>query len=63
MISKVNTVMQIILVVAVVMHVGLIALPQLLLQGLLWGTLITTILSGVDYVCVWGRRAVESRSS
>jgi cardiolipin synthase len=63
MISKVNTVMQIILVVAVVMHVGLIALPQLLLQGLLWGTLITTILSGVDYVWVWGRRAAESRSS
>ena len=63
MISKVNTVVQIILVLAVVMNVGLIALPPLMLQGLIWGTLITTILSGVDYVCVWGRRAAESRSS
>jgi cardiolipin synthase len=63
MISKINTVVQIILVVAVVMDVGLIGLPSLLLQGLIWGTLVTTILSGVDYVCVWGRRAAESRSS
>lgn len=59
MISKINTVMQIILVLAVVINVGLIGLPSLLLQIMLWGTLFTTILSGLDYVWVWGRRAAE----
>ncbi len=63
MISKINTVVQIILVLAVVMNVGLIALPPLLLQGLIWVTLVTTLLSGLDYVWVWGRRAADSRSS
>jgi cardiolipin synthase len=59
MISKFNTVMQILLVLSVVLSQGLIQLPALLLQGLMWLTLITTIWSGVNYVVVWSRRVAD----
>lgn len=58
LISKFNTVVQILLVLAVVLDQGLFHIPALLLQGLIWLTLITTIWSGVNYVVVWSRRAV-----
>ncbi len=59
MISKFNTVVQIVLVLAVVLDQGLLGMPDMLLQGMIWLTLATTILSGVDYVFVWSRRAVD----
>ncbi len=57
LISKFNTVVQIVLVLAVVLDQGLISMPALLLHGLVWLTLITTIWSGLNYVVVWSRRA------
>ncbi|MCP4128969.1 MAG: CDP-alcohol phosphatidyltransferase family protein [Gammaproteobacteria bacterium] len=59
LISKFNTVVQIVLVLAVVLDQGLWSIPAVMLQGLLWLTLTTTILSGVNYVFVWSRRAVD----
>jgi len=59
LISKFNTVVQIVLVLAVVLNQGFIPMPELLLQGLLFLTLITTIWSGLNYVVVWSKRAAD----
>ncbi len=59
MLSKFNTVVQIVLVLAVVLDQGLLGIPAMVLQGLVWLTLTTTVLSGVNYVFVWSRRAVD----
>ena len=57
LISKFNTLAQILLVLVVVLDRGLVALPQPVLQGMVWLVFVTTIASGVDYVWVWSRRA------
>jgi cardiolipin synthase len=62
LVSKLNTLMQILLVLAVVMNAGPFQLPDMLIQGLIWFTFTTTVASGANYVWVWGRRALERRS-
>ena len=57
LISKLNTLVQILLVILVVCDAGPLDLPDSLIQVLIWATLATTILSGVDYVVVWNRLA------
>ncbi len=59
LISKFNTLAQIVLVLAVVLDKGVIGLPQFLLLGLMWLVGITTIASGANYVWVWSRRAAD----
>ncbi len=59
LLSKFNTVVQIVLVLAVVLNQGLLAIPSAVMQGLIWLTLATTVLSGVNYVFVWSRRAAD----
>jgi cardiolipin synthase len=61
LISKVNTVVQIVLVIAVVLDQALVGLPVMVIQGLIWLTLATTLLSGFDYVLVWSKRAAADR--
>ncbi len=58
-ISKVNTTLQIVLVLALVLSNGLYALPGELLTWLVYGVSVTTVLSGLDYVWTWGRKAVR----
>lgn len=58
-ISKVNTTLQIVLVLALVFSYGLYALPSDLLTWLVYGVSVTTVLSGLDYVWTWGRKAVR----
>lgn len=58
-ISKINTFAQIVLVLAVVLDMGLIELPVLVIDGLIWLVVITTVVSGVNYVWVWSRRAAD----
>ncbi len=60
-VSKLNTVLQITLVLALVLSNGLYILPDVLLVGLLYGASLTTILSGIDYVWTWGRKAYHAR--
>ncbi|MGB5833225.1 MAG: CDP-alcohol phosphatidyltransferase family protein [Thiohalocapsa sp.] len=55
--SKTNTVMQIVLVVAVIADAGPLALSAGLLQALIWLCLLTTLGSGAQYVWVWGSMA------
>ncbi|MDX1810512.1 MAG: CDP-alcohol phosphatidyltransferase family protein [Gammaproteobacteria bacterium] len=59
LISKFNTVMQIVLLM-VVLGIPLVHPPQWLLDGLIWLTLITVVLSGIDYIVVWGKKALLS---
>lgn len=58
-ISKVNTFTQIVLVLAVVLDNGLLGLPILLIEGLVWLVAITTIASGINYIWVWSHRAAD----
>ncbi|WP_313957289.1 CDP-alcohol phosphatidyltransferase family protein [Sedimenticola selenatireducens] len=63
MISKVNTFSQIVLVLAVVLDRGLVSLPELLIDSLIWVVLITTVASGVNYVWVWSRLALSHKKN
>ena len=62
LVSKLNTVAQIVLGLAVVFSAGIYALPQVLLDGMIWLVLATTVVSGVDYVWTWGTRACRART-
>lgn len=55
--SKLNTLLQILLVVAVIVDAGLSPLPTSLIIGLTYACLITITVSGSQYVYVWSRRA------
>lgn len=59
MLSKFNTVAQIILVLAVVLDKGLLGLPLWITASLVWLVFVTTLASGINYVWVWSRRAAS----
>ncbi|MES9966758.1 MAG: CDP-alcohol phosphatidyltransferase family protein [Sedimenticola sp.] len=59
MISKVNTVAQIVLVLSVVLDEGLMGLPDLYILVMIWAVAVTTVASGVNYVWVWSHRAAQ----
>lgn len=61
MISKLNTLLQLMLVCAVIVHYGMIPLPEILLTGLIALTAITTVWSGSAYVRQWSQRARNRR--
>jgi cardiolipin synthase len=56
-ISKINTFVQIALVLAVVSEQVFAWLPRGTLDALIWITLATTLTSGMDYVWEWSKRA------
>lgn len=60
-IGKINTFMQIALVIAVIIaaDTGTKYLAPGLITGLIYFTLATTILSGINYVMLWGWRALQ----
>lgn len=58
-ISKVNTAMQILLIVAVLTDAGVYALPSAWLTTLVWLCFLTVCLSGARYVWIWGRKALR----
>ena len=62
-ISKINTTLQIILVLVLVLSHGLYPLPGELLVWLVYGVSVTTVLSGLDYVWIWGRKAYHLKST
>ena len=57
MVSKLNTVTQIVLVLAILFSQAVTAMPFLWMDVLLYSVLITTLWSGFDYVWRWSRRA------
>lgn len=58
-VSKVNTAVQLLLVVAELTDEGLYPLPEGWLTALVWICLVTVIVSGAQYVWIWGRKAAE----
>ncbi|EXJ14655.1 CDP-alcohol phosphatidyltransferase family protein [Imhoffiella purpurea] len=60
LVSKLNTLIQILLVVAVIIHAGVHPLPDLLLSVLVWSCLVTVVVSGAQYVWIWGRKAIAN---
>lgn len=65
LISKLNTFFQILLVLAILVHLATIPLPGHTIDVLITIVTLTTIISGVHYVGVWGRRAwlMKARSN
>ena len=55
--SKLNTLLQLTLVAAVLFSRALLALPEALLTVLIYGSGLTTLWSGCAYLWAWGRRA------
>ncbi|MDH5190224.1 MAG: CDP-alcohol phosphatidyltransferase family protein [Gammaproteobacteria bacterium] len=58
-ISKINTFMQIVVVVAVMLDRSWWDMPPIMLDTLFYITLATTIASGLDYVWRWSARAMQ----
>lgn len=56
LISKLNTVFQILLVLSI-MFSQVIDLNYLFIDSLLWLVVVTTLMSGYSYIKTWGRRA------
>jgi cardiolipin synthase len=63
LVSKLNTLVQLVLVLAVLCDKGTIPLPEGLLRMLIYLAGFTTLLSGVAYVWEWGSRAVHKGTS
>jgi len=57
LISKLNTLLQILLVLLVVTDAGPYPLTPRLIEIAIWSTLVTTLASGADYVWVWSNKA------
>ncbi len=56
-VSKVNTVLQIFLIVCVLFQLSYHDLPSLLISVLIYGVFATTSISLISYIWVWGRKA------
>ena len=55
--SKLNTLVQILLVVLVIADAGPLPLPTGVIDFLVWACLTTVLVSGAQYVWIWGRKA------
>ncbi len=62
LISKLNTLLQILLVLLIVIHHGLMLMPAIIIDAMIWSVTATTILSGFAYVIEWSGRAIRARS-
>lgn len=58
--SKVNTVAQLVLGLAVVLSLAGLPLSADVLGAFVYVVLVTTLMSGVDYVWTWSRRAIDA---
>lgn len=56
-VSKLNTVLQLALVILVILDAGVFPLPRPLIEVSIWCCLATVVVSGVQYVWVWSRKA------
>ncbi|MBD3671178.1 MAG: CDP-alcohol phosphatidyltransferase family protein [Gammaproteobacteria bacterium] len=62
LLSKLNTLFQIVLVVSVLLSLSVLPLPQLYLDVLIYLVLASTVFSGANYLLIWGRRAMEAQN-
>ena len=61
-VSKLNTLAQVMLVLSVMFSHAIQALPVLWIDALIYSVLVTIVWSGMGYVWTWGRRAWFKRS-
>ncbi|MFQ5470326.1 MAG: CDP-alcohol phosphatidyltransferase family protein [Gammaproteobacteria bacterium] len=59
MISKINTFAQIMLGIAIVFSMSVLPLPELALNVLVYFVFASTVLSGLDYIWIWGVKALR----
>ncbi len=59
LVSKLNTVLQILLLVLVITDAGPMPVPDGVLEILTWACLVTVLISGTQYVWIWSRKAAE----
>lgn len=57
--SKLNTFFQILLILSLVFSLGAYTLPNWWNENLIYVVAATTLISGINYIWVWGRRAVR----
>jgi cardiolipin synthase len=57
LISKINTVAQIVLVVLVIFDRGILQIPERLIEALVSLVVITTVSRGLSYILIWWQRA------
>ncbi len=57
--SKLNTLLQILLVILVMLNAGPLPLPDVMITSLQWCLLVTILVSGVHYVAVWSGKAMR----
>ena len=55
--SKINTLVQLVLVIVAIIDAGFVPLPRWIIVGLIWTCLATILVSGVQYVLVWTAKA------
>ncbi len=58
LLSKLNTVLQMLLVILVMTDAGPFPLPRMLIDASQWLLLFTVLASGAHYIYVWGRKAM-----
>lgn len=63
LISKINTVLQIVLIIMVLVNLSFFKLPTGLLENMMYVVLATTVFSFIDYFWVWSRRAFALRNN
>lgn len=61
LLSKLNTLLQIVLVVSILLSLSFLPLPQLYLDSLIYLVFFSTLLSGATYLYIWGKRAMEQQ--
>lgn len=59
LISKLNTLLQIVLAALGVVHLGIVPVPEWVFLVLIWSVVVTVVLSGAGYVREWSRRAAS----
>jgi cardiolipin synthase len=57
LVSKLNTLLQLALVISVITHAGPVPMPDWIIETLIWACLVTILVSGVQYVWVWSAKA------
>ena len=61
LLSKTNTVLQLMLVVLVLAAYSVYPMPQWSIEGMIILVVVATLSSGINYVWVWGRQALRER--
>jgi cardiolipin synthase (CMP-forming) len=55
--SKINTLVQILLIILVITNRGFYQLPDWMIEAMVWVCLATVVVSGSQYVWIWSRKA------